>query len=354
MDDIESSEKRGVGIVRPLACIVGILVAPIALGLLVPWLLVGPSSTGWLYLVGTALIWGGLLTSPWRRERHRGMVRLGAALFALAVIIRLLAAPDGDSMEMQRIPESNLAASLLNRPVPEADSALVGAWWILVGSTYIDDVDDTLLDAMSESYAMMAEDEGIVGSPWAATYLGMQSRESFDMQVFEADGDAAVIFLHGFGGNFTLPCWEVAQAAERANVATFCPSTEWQGRWWLGGAVAVLRETLEHVRAEGYDRVYLAGLSNGGIGLSRIAPKFADDVDGLIFISGISAHATPTALPTLVIHGDRDVMTETSVAATYARQAYDGKYIQVSGGHFVLLEDREVIRPAIADWLQTR
>jgi pimeloyl-ACP methyl ester carboxylesterase len=229
---------------------------------------------------------------------------------------------------------------------------MVGGWWILHTSTFIDDVDGTLLKAMSDGYAQMADDQGIVGSPWAATYLAMQSRDSFDMQVFDAKGSAALIFLHGFGGNFTMPCWEVAQAAKMANVATFCPSTEVRGRWWLGGSVEIIRQTIEYARSQGYEHIFLAGLSNGAIGLSRVAPRFADEVDGFVFLSGISAHANPTAAPTLVIHGDHDVMTRTAVARSYARRAPDAKYVRVSGGHFVLIEDRDVIRPTLADWLR--
>lgn len=353
-EETTESEDPGLGLARPLACTLAVIATPIALGLFIPWLIVGPSSTGWLYVVGMILIWSGMLTSPWRRTRHRGMMRLGGILVGIAVVVRMFAAPDGDSMRMERIPQGNLAAEVANRLIPERDSALVGGWLILHTTHFVPDVDGTFLQAMSEGYRRMNEDQGIVGSPWAATYLGMQSRDSFDMQVFEADSKAAVIFLHGFGGNFTMPCWEVAQAAAMADVATFCPSTEWQGRWWLGGSVSILREAMAHVREQGYERVYLAGLSNGGIGLSRIAPRLVDEVDGFVFISGISGQAEPVEAPTLVIHGNRDLMTETSIARNYAKRAPFAKYVEIDGGHFILVEDRDVIRPRIADWLRVQ
>lgn len=283
----------------------------------------------------------------------RGLMRAGAGLFAATLLLRIGFAGAGGTMQMERVGDSRLLASYANRVVPESDSAEVGGRLILLASSAIDDVDGSFMEAMDEGYDLIAEDQGLVPSPWAATYLGMQSSKSFDMQSFRGHGDgrAAVIFLHGFGGNFTMPCWEVAQGVKAAGYDTFCPSTEWRGRWWRPDSVKTLRRTIEHVRSRGYETIVLAGLSNGGIGLSKIAPQFRSEASGFIFLSGVASTARPTGTPTLVIHGDRDEMTETSIARNYAQGLERGDYLELGGGHFILIEDRREVREKLATWL---
>ena len=340
------------GIIRPLATTVALLAAPLFVPFALTWLWAGPSTTGWIYWLGFVACFVGLGSAPWRRKRFRGIVRFGVALVCIAVILRLGVGESGNTMGFERVGEPAMVAEYANRLVPEADSAVVGGWLIWLGTGFIEEPDHSFLDAMREGYRLMADEEGIVPSPWAATYLGMQSPESFDMQSFPADGDSALIFLHGYGGNFTLPCWEVAQAAATARVATFCPSTGWEGQWWLPEGKATLQKTMEVVRERGYPRIFVAGLSNGGIGLSRIAGELRRDVAGFVFVSGVSQHAKPMRRPYLVIHGDRDTMTATTIAKGYAKASIHGQYVELDGGHFVLVQPRAEARRAIGEWLE--
>src|SRR5262249_44450006 len=163
---------------------------------------------------------------------------------------------------------------------------------------------------------------------------GLERPTSFDLvRVGEASERApqgAVVFLHGFGGNFTLPCWLVAQAARRAGLVTFCPSIRPAGDWWQADGEATLRRTVQIVRARGIDRIYLAGLSNGGIGASRLAPRMRGSFRGLVLISGAAADAPAPGVPALVIHGRRDAMVAVSVAARYASRT-GARFVGESG-----------------------
>ena len=47
-------------------------------------------------------------------------------------------------------------------------------------------------------------------------------------------------------------------------------------------------------------------------------------------------------------------MTDTSIARSYARRARRGEYLEIDGGHFVLIEDRAQIREALGAWIRER
>ena len=105
------------------------------------------------------------------------------------------------------------------------------------------------------------------------------------------------------------------------------------------------------LRARGKTRIYLAGLSNGGIGASRLAPRLADEkLAGLVLVSGAAADARASAVPTLVLQGRNDTQVSASVVHAYATRS-NAKYVEYDAGHFVLLVDRAKVQPAITDWL---
>jgi pimeloyl-ACP methyl ester carboxylesterase len=102
--------------------------------------------------------------------------------------------------------------------------------------------------------------------------------------------------------------------------------------------------------------IILAGLSNGGVGASRLAPELRGAIDGLILLSGAAPYAVGPGVPTLVIHGERDSMMPIEVARDY-RAAHPGRvtdYVELTGTHFILLEQREEVREHIARFLRAR
>jgi pimeloyl-ACP methyl ester carboxylesterase len=193
-------------------------------------------------------------------------------------------------------------------------------------------------------------------SPFLTTYLNQQHPGAFDAVIAEPGSGrppkSGIIFLHGFGGNFTLQCWLIARAADHIDALTVCPSTRVSGDWWSSQGQSILEETLTYVQQRGVERIYLAGLSNGAIGASRLAQQYKDLLVGLILISGADPGATMTALPVLVVHGKYDERIPVSLIEQYA--AVGGQnvtYHLFEGDHFVLLKQADQVRDVIAGWL---
>jgi len=184
------------------------------------------------------------------------------------------------------------------------------------------------------------------------TLLQRQGSDGFDTIVIEPaePARAGVVFLHGFAGSFTLECWLVASAARAIGAVTVCPAVGFSGHWTTEDGEKTLRSTIDYLHARGVRRLYLAGLSNGGVGAAWLAPRFASELSGLIIISGAPA-AGGSELPTLVIQGEHDPMMSAATAKTFAARVH-ATYAGFDGGHFVMLMRRSEVREAIARWLR--
>ncbi|MBI5536529.1 MAG: hypothetical protein HY898_27655 [Deltaproteobacteria bacterium] len=206
-----------------------------------------------------------------------------------------------------------------------------------------------LVAVMQDGYRRMKETDGHVPTPVPAWVIGAPA-DTVVIQPEEPTQDLAVVFLHGWGGSWALPCWQVAQAARQVHAMTVCPATRFEGDWWSSAGEDAARQAIRALRASGVQRVVLVGLSNGGIGASLIAPKLRGEIQGLVLISGASPQARSSGVPTLVMHGARDSMTSPAVARQYASRA-GGRYVSVDGTHFALLEKHEEMTAALAGFL---
>jgi pimeloyl-ACP methyl ester carboxylesterase len=206
---------------------------------------------------------------------------------------------------------------------------------------------------MHDAYVAMREAEGETPSPVIDTLLGRQGPDAFDAVVIEPRGNdprAAVVFLHGYGGNFTVACWLMAEAARAVDAVTVCPSTGFAGAWWAPDGERTVRAVLAYLEQRHIATIYLAGLSNGGIGASLLAERLAPSLAGLVLVSGVSPRGSTGGLPTLGIHGESD--TQVSAAASRAFAARTGAtYVGYDGGHFVMMVRRIEVRDAISSWL---
>jgi predicted alpha/beta hydrolase family esterase len=319
----------------------------------------GPATwSGILYVLAMGAMVFGLATLPrldedgnplpTKRKRPRGITRAGFALIAVVAFIRCFTASRGETMAM---PEGGGgSARFASRLVDESDVAVAGTR-VLVGSGALRDDAAELPSAMSKAYSDMKREEGDLPSPVLTTYLGMQHPSGFDVLLVEppatASHDTAVIFLHGFAGNFDLPCWQVARAAQ---VLTACPSTRWVGDWWTSEGHATLERTIEIVRARGARHIVLIGLSNGGYGASKLAPRVRGKIDGLVLISGADADAPAPGVPTLVIHGVSDNHAPVSEARGYA-QKHGARFVGLEAGHFAMLVRKEETDRAVRSFV---
>lgn len=321
------------------------------LALLLAALSIGASWSTWVYLAALSLIAVGLIAAGLAQDRVRIASRTGLALLALTLCIRTCSAESGNSITMTTTAGSS--ARWLTRIVDEADAALIGgrlAFW----SGRVHDSDVPRVPAvMRAAYNKLRAAEGDVPSPVLTTYLGLQSPDGADVIVNGGieQPRGALIFLHGFGGGFTLPCWQLAAAARQASLVTYCPSLGWRGDWWTERGRHTLEQTLALLRRRGIERVYLAGLSNGAVGATRLAPRLRGVLRGLILISGAPRGGDAPGVPTLVLHGRHDQMASFDSARAYAAR-FSAAFVDLNAGHFALLLREEEAMSAIANWLK--
>ena len=308
---------------------------------------------GALYLLGGILIVTGMISAPWWRRRSPTLVLLGTTLILAIIALRMIFPPSGSRLVLISLP-SQSGAHWLNRIFNEQDVVLFGARVGLQLGLISPTENQGLVPALAEMYSQMHEMTPL--SPFLVTYLNQQHPAAFDVVVAEADGNTrpkrAMIFLHGYGGNFTLQCWLLAHAGERIGVLTVCPSTGSSGDWWSPEGTEILHRTLAYLQRRGVERIYLAGLSNGGIGASRLAQRFESNLAGLILISGADPDAPITRLPVLVVQGKNDQRIPVWVSEQYAAAAgAAGTYLLLEGDHFVLLKHADRVQGAIVDWI---
>jgi pimeloyl-ACP methyl ester carboxylesterase len=294
-----------------------------------------------------------MVTAPWRPSRARGVTRAGAALFALVVVVHAIAAGCAAPTSMRTLP-GVASVRWLGLPVDEQDMSLIGARGIAWQWRLAPAKGTELVSAMHDSYVAMRESEGTTPSPVVDTLLGRQRPEAFDAVVIEPRArspQAAVLFLHGYAGNFTLTCWLMAEAARAIDAVTVCPSTDFSGVWGTPDGERIVRAALAYLAQRQVAPVYLAGLSNGGIGASLLAARLAPSLAGLILVSGVSPHGSTAGLPTLVVHGESDTQVSARASRDFATRTR-ATYVGYDGGHFVMMERRLEVRDAIASWLR--
>jgi hypothetical protein len=307
------------------------------------------SPAGWLQLMSVGLFATGLLLPGARARRTAILVSL--VVMASVVAGRVIATSSGKTT-IVTLPTGK-TSRWLARVIDEQDVSLVGArvlriLWHLQGRER-----SALASTLHDAYLEMREGEGVTASPVIDTMVFRQDVGAFDTVVIEPETAprAGVIFLHGFAGSFTLECWMVAQAARSIDAVTVCPATGFSGWWANADGEQRVSETMTYLHARGVQRIFLAGLSNGGVGAAWLAPKLAGELKGLIIISGAPTSGGSGGLPTLVLQGDHDPNMSAATARAFAARVR-ATYAELDGGHFVLMMQRTAARAAMASWLR--
>jgi predicted esterase len=183
-----------------------------------------------------------------------------------------------------------------------------------------------------------------------------------------------LVFLHGFGGQLTVMVKALIEALPSPPVVILAPYLDTAGQWWLPEGQAVVRElVLHHLPPEADPKqVFLVGLSNGGVGASRLAlsESLGPLFKGAILISGLappledpnnpkSVYEAPVhGADLLVIAGDADPrfpapLVQSLVDATRRR----GSLVELQrleGDHFIMLSHRKQVGTMIRTWLEPR
>ncbi len=181
----------------------------------------------------------------------------------------------------------------------------------------------------------------------------------------EAPG--AIVFLHGNGGSFQVVPYVLGPLAEASRCVIICPTFGF-GFWGEGGAEAVDRAWADASARWPIDRsrVYLGGISDGGVGVTRSAAAHPGRYRGLIYVSPtlrLDELAAPDytrgwkGRPILVLQGDRDgnvpkSSVDPAVALLRDRAGAEVDYRVFAGeDHFLFFSRRRELTGLIGDWM---
>lgn len=175
-----------------------------------------------------------------------------------------------------------------------------------------------------------------------------------------------VLCLHGFGftGDTALLRWQ-PRLGERYLIA--CP-THPQAQWWTPESEALAVAVIEDVSSKylvDSDRVFLTGMSNGGVGALWIGARQAERFAGVApMAASFEADWYPLlarfkSTPLYIIHGSRDQVMPVAVirdvvaelrrlGAAVVYREHDRVHPR-AGGHF--FPEEEV--PALVDWFDS-
>lgn len=348
----------GALLLRPVARVAAVLLALPALVLTGLWLALGLSSWTGAMATGSLIVLAALSGFGRSAPRIGGVFLLGLTLFFGSPLLRLAFASGSPRLQLIELP-ADKDTRLVNRLFPEPDGCLVAAALLKLKGGLEDEEGPQLGAILASAYDRMDVSAAAQPTPAIATYLGLQTPEAFDTIVIPPPNGperphGAVVFLHGYAGNFFVYCWEIAQAAGAAGLLTVCPSLGPDGAWWTERGDQTYVEVARHLRQRGVRHVYLAGLSNGGAGASVIGLKHHLDLSGLILISGVRANRAPPRVPTLVIQGSRDRMMGPARARRYAAQTKGVALRELPGGHLIFLSQHERVRSLIENFLSER
>jgi len=348
-------------LLRYLLRFAGILLVALVLGLSVLALDTPISSSGGYYLLGISLLAVGLTLAPWRPKAHFILTLSGLIIILTVAGVRVGQTRNVVSkLKVVELP-SERETRLINALIDEQDTLLFGEKILrLIGGVSRRE-HEGLTSAVTAAYREAEMVYGNFPSPVLSTYLGLQKPSAFDAVVIEPAVSqpvtAGVIFLHGFTGNVSIQCWQIARAVVSIGAVTVCPSTGWQGYWWQPEGEATVQATFRYLRERGIERIYLGGFSNGGNGVGSLMPELASEqkIAGLFFIDGLrnAAGVRETGLPVLVIQGIQDER----IPVEYARQfvAEVGEqltYIEFGADHFLIMKQPQAVQDALNTWLE--
>jgi pimeloyl-ACP methyl ester carboxylesterase len=348
-------------IFRGFLCIAGIvlLIPFLMLAVMAVHLPITPSGIG--YLIGAFMIAAGFILAPWFR-RYPAMVLLGVAVIIIVAGARLVVAKRSNisSIKMITLPGAKETRGI-SYLIDEQDSLIFGeALFHMIGGDSANE-HKNLTSAIWTDYSEIQAAQKIIPSPFAGTYLGLQRPRNFDAVVVEPEIDPwakfAVVFLHGYMGNVSAQCWEIAQAVKVFGAVTICPSTNWTGAWWEPEGQAILQETFKYVRSRGIEKFYLGGFSNGGISINRLMYQLKNEkgLAGLIFIDGIleGTSIREANLPVLVIQGTQDERIPVESVRPVVEDIGDlGTYVELDADHFLIMKQPSRVQYAVVQWLE--
>ncbi|MFT5127668.1 MAG: putative esterase [Rhodothermales bacterium] len=319
-------------------------------------------------------VWG----LDWRRARILGLVAIILGMGFLAASASL--SPSGKTAE-----DAGLQSTFGTRGfcrysvaslVPEIDQFTLGSYLVPLLDPYINHAQSVRIRSLFQGvYRELRKDPDFAE---AGSVMNYAYRDTFGVLPHESghqycyipawrdEAYPVLIFMHGSGGNFKGYMWVLKSLADTHGVAIVAPSLG-MGTWPKAETEACIREALAVCASDprlDENRVFLAGLSNGGIALSHSAP-FAEALRGFIGISPVlhrepfadsGFHAAWSGKPVLLLHGGQDRrIPQSFVDAAGSSMSRGGVSVTTrifeSEDHFLFFSQPDKVLDTIANWM---
>ena len=247
-------------------------------------LLVLPSWPGKLAAFWTLLPLVALWTSRWRPRFALASI----VLAALLLLSLLWAYPFPRRQAVSASVGFPSVLDYLCNFVPESDLAELGVRLAYSGATR-----DRVLGVLRPLYAEMAADPlydhlpHVVGSTASDIFLGGPGSPHYYAYVPPGEGPkGALIFYHGALGDFTAYLHFWRRWAQKRDWIVVCPNGGF-GRWFTPQgeerALALFDAALADLPID-RNRVILAGMSNGGTAVTRLANQRPEDFGAMLLV----------------------------------------------------------------------
>lgn len=322
----------------------------------------------------------------YRRSAPRYLWRWGSLTLVISLLtiagLILLNTPSGQppagSPARQRFTRTTtFSRYALTNIIPEVEQINLGFLLMTIVDPYLDVAQSRRVAPLTfDLYREMESDPNFheLGSAmgWAYAELLDQPFEAGHYYLYVPKNRPqgplpALIFLHGSAGNFKVYFWLWSKLAEEEGMVIIAPSFGF-GNWRPPASIKAVLVALDDAgRVVDIDpsRVYLAGLSNGGLGVSQLAQAAPERFQGLIFLSPVMAteivdsvafQSTWRNRPALVISGATDRRVPIAYVSRRIANLQTGgltvtPIIYPDEDHFLFFSQAESVLNDVAAWL---
>jgi len=329
-----------------------------------------------------------VLAGPHLRRRFSS----GAAVALVAFTYACATAPDGAAVTPAALHPGPGLQSVWTRSAtfprfglpnltPEGDQGRLATFLVPFVDAYLDhDEAAAFRGSVSEVYAELEADPSyaragsVQGIAYSELLTGVDSAGHAWVDLSDRpEPQPAIVFIHGFGGNLKGYTWVLREVAHSHGYAIVAPSYG-AGLWYQPGGAEAVADTLRWMAESGrfaMERLVLAGLSNGGYGVSAAVVDQPGRWQGVAYLSGVlddvdaprvgavlAAHprADRKPPPVLVLHGDADDRIplgylRLGIAGLRAGGVDPDVDIVEGADHFLMFTRRARLEAAVGRWL---